>query len=98
MFSILFFGLVSGHILLDIIVGLFGSRREIGFGWAFIISFFFTPLIGLIAVLLSNTLPNGVSPRYGCLGETFGCLGSILLALICVALLAGALLLLFPTI
>ena len=98
MFSILTFGLLSGHLLLDVLVGLLGSRRDIGFGWAFLISVIFTPLIGLIAVLLSNSLPAGAEPKYGCLGYSFGCLGTIFLVLIATAFLLGALSLLLPII
>ena len=85
--SIIIFGLLSGHLLLDVLVGLLGSRREIGFGWAFILSVVFTPLIGLIAILLSVRLPEGAEPKYGCLGKSFGCLGSILMILIVAAIL-----------
>ena len=98
MFSILTFGLLSGHLLLDVLVGLLGSRRNIGFGWAFIISALFTPLIGLIAVLISNPLPAGAEPKYGCLGYSFGCLGSIFMVLIVAAILFGILTLLLPVI
>ena len=59
-----------------------GSRRNIGFGWAFILSVIFTPLIGLIFVLLSRELPNGAEPKYGCLDYSFGCLGTIFMVLI----------------
>ena len=85
--SIIIFGLLSGHLLLDVLIGLLGSRREIGFGWAFILSVVFTPLIGLIAILLSSKLPEGAEPKYGCLGKSFGCLGSILMILIVAAIL-----------
>ena len=95
MWGILFFGVASG-ILLDVLVGLLGSRRNIGFGWAFILSVIFTPLIGLIAVLLSEPLPQGVEPKYGCLGFSFGCLGTIFMVLIVMALLLAAVTLLIP--
>lgn len=98
MFSILTFGLLSGHLLLDVLVGLLGSRRNIGFGWAFIISVIFTPLIGLIAVLISDPLPAGAEPKYGCLGYSFGCLGTIFIVLITAAVLFGVLALLLPII
>ncbi|MBR2031475.1 MAG: hypothetical protein IKA04_04590 [Alistipes sp.] len=98
MFSILTFGLLSGHLLLDVLVGLLGSRRNIGFGWAFIISVLFTPLIGLIAALISNPLPAGAEPKYGCLGYSFGCLGTIFIVLITAAVLFGVLALLLPII
>ena len=98
MFSILTFGLLSGHLLLDVLVGLLGSRRNIGFGWAFIISVLFTPLVGLIVALISDPLPIGAEPKYGCLGRSFGCLGTIFLVLIATAFLFGALSLLLPII
>ena len=95
MWGIVFFGVASG-ILLDVLVGLLGSRRNIGFGWAFIISVIFTPLVGLIAVLLSEPLPQGSEPKYGCLGFSFGCLGTIFMILIVMALLMTAIALLIP--
>lgn len=97
MWGIVIFGLAGG-ILLDVLVGLVGSRRNIGFGWAFIISVIFTPLIGLIATLISNPLPAGAEPKYGCLGYSFGCLGTIFIVLLTTAILAGALALLLPMI
>lgn len=97
MWGIVFFGLASG-ILLDVLVGLLGSRRNIGFGWAFIISVLFTPLIGLIAALISNPLPAGAEPKYGCLGHSFGCMGVILLIALATALMVSAVLLIMPAI
>ena len=97
MWGIVFFGVASG-ILLDVLVGLLGSRRNIGFGWAFLISVIFTPLIGLIVVLISNPLPAGAEPKYGCLGYSFGCLGTIFIVLIATAFLFGAISLLLPII
>ena len=40
------FGILTGS-LLSVLVGLVGSRRRIGFGWTFLLSIIFTPLIGL---------------------------------------------------
>ena len=93
--SIVIFALASG-LLLDVLVGFLGSRRNIGFGWAFILSAIFTPLIGFLLVLLSERLPEGSAPKYGCLGYTFGLLGSILLVLIITAIIFGILTILFP--
>ena len=95
--SIIIFAIASG-LLLDVLVGFLGSRRNIGFGWAFIISVLFTPLIGLIATLISNPLPAGAEPKYGCLGYSFGCLGTIFIVLITAAVLFGVLSLLLPII
>ena len=88
--SIIIFALASG-LLLDVLVGFLGSRRNIGFGWAFILSAIFTPLIGFILVLLSERIPEGSEPKYGCLGYTFGLLGAILMVLIVTAVLFGVL-------
>ena len=95
MISILIFAVVAG-VGIDALIGLFGSRRNIGFGWAFILSLLFTPLVGLIAVLLSSPLPQGAEPRYGCLGYSFGILGTILLILIVAAAILFAISLLVP--
>ena len=35
-------------------IGSIGSKRKIGFGWAFAFSFFLSPIIGLIIVLCSK--------------------------------------------
>ena len=43
---VLFFGLMSGCFL-SVLVGIVGSKRRIGFGWAFLASLFLTPLVGL---------------------------------------------------
>ena len=53
----------------DALVGLIGSRRRIGFGWAFFLSLIFTPVVGLIFTLISEPLPVGQS-RWGCLIPT----------------------------
>lgn len=84
-FLTILFGLLSGC-LLSVLVGLLGARRRIGFGWAFLASVLFTPLVGLIVVLLSDPLP-GCQRRWGCIG--------VLLALLGLLFLAGFLLLLF---
>ena len=92
MFSgILLFGLLSGHLLFDVLVGLLGSRRNIGFGWAFILSVVLTPIVGFILVLFSEPLPKDAEPKYGCLGQSFGCLGTIFMVLIVAAILFGLL-------
>ena len=55
---LLIFGLLTGTALCAL-VGILGSRRRLGFGWTFIISLIFTPLIGLLAALISDPLPEG---------------------------------------
>lgn len=68
--SLLTFGILTGS-LLAVLVGLVGARRRIGFGWAFLLSAIFTPLIGLIFTLISDKLPDG-DRKWGCLGTLLG--------------------------
>lgn len=82
------FGILSGC-LLSVLVGIVGSRRRIGFGWAFLISLIFTPLVGLIIALLTEPLPGG-DQRWGCIGMTLAVLGVICFIVFMILLLAGA--------
>lgn len=83
----LIFGLLSGS-LLAVLVGIIGSRRRIGFGWAFLVSLLFTPLVGLIVALLTDPLPGG-DQRWGCVGTVVAILGMLFLAVFLILLLAG---------
>ena len=88
-FPIVIFGLLGGC-LLSVLVGLVGSRRRIGFGWAFLISVIFTPLVGLIVALLTDPLP-GDGRRWGCIAAVLAVLGFLLLGIFLLLLLtAGA--------
>lgn len=82
------FGLLSGCFL-SVLVGILGSRRRIGFGWSFLLSVVFTPLVGLICALLSDPLPAG-DKRWGCLGVAVAVLGVLFLAAFVFLLLAGS--------
>lgn len=46
-------------ILISVLVGVLGSRRESGFGWAFCASVIASPIIGLLIVLITDKLPQG---------------------------------------
>ena len=83
----LLFGLLSGC-LLAVLVGIIGSRRRIGFGWAFLLSVIFTPLVGLVIALLTDPLPGG-GQRWGCIGILVAILGLLFLAAFLLLLLAG---------
>lgn len=85
------FGALSGC-LLSVLVGVIGSRRRIGFGWAFLISLIFTPLVGLIVALLTDPLP-GEDRRWGCIGTLLALLGLVSLMVFLLLLLAGGMLL-----
>ena len=84
------FGILSGCFL-AVLVGIIGSR--IGFGWAFLISLIFTPLVGLIVALLTDPLPGG-GQRWGCVGTVVAILGLLFFAaFLLLALTGGAMLL-----
>lgn len=85
--ALLIFGLVS-HTLLSVIIGLFGARRNIGFGWTFLLSVVLTPVAGVIGVLISEPLP-GQEKKWGCIG-TFLALLVIVTLLIIGILIVGA--------
>lgn len=90
-FLVILFGALSGC-LLSVLVGVIGSRRRIGFGWAFLISLIFTPLVGLIVALLTDPLP-GEDRRWGCIGTLLALLGLVSLVIFLLLLLAGGMLL-----
>ncbi len=83
---LLVFGALSGCFF-SILVGIIGSNRRIGFGWSFLLSLIFTPLIGLIITLFSEPLPYGAESRWGCIGAIMGLLGFILLIPVIMALM-----------
>ena len=86
------FGILSGCFL-AVLVGIIGSHRRIGFGWAFLISLIFTPLVGLIGALLPDPLPGG-GQRWGCVGTVVAILGLLFFAaFLLLALTGGAMLL-----
>ncbi|MBE6181684.1 MAG: hypothetical protein E7148_03205 [Rikenellaceae bacterium] len=84
---LLIFGLLSGC-LLAVLVGMIGSRRHIGFGWAFLLSVIFTPFVGLILTLLSEPLHAGADKRWGCIGHLLAMIGMLLLGMIIFLLFA----------
>ena len=42
------------YTLIVALIALIGRNREIGYGWAFALTFFLSPIIGLVIVLLSK--------------------------------------------
>ncbi len=83
---LLILGALSGCFF-AVVVGIIGSNRRIGFGWAFLLSLIFTPLIGLIITLFSDPLPYGAENRWGCLGALLGLFGLLLLIPVVMALM-----------
>lgn len=88
---VVLFGVLSGS-LLSVLVGIIGSHRRIGFGWAFLLSLIFTPLVGLIVALLTDPLPGG-EQRWGCIGTAVAFLGMLCLVIFLLLLLSGGALL-----
>ena len=83
----LLFGILSGCFL-AVLVGIIGSHRRIGFGWAFLLSVIFTPLVGLIIPLLTDPLPGG-GQRWGCIGTLVAVLGLLFLVVFLMLVLTG---------
>ncbi len=88
MVLVLIFALLSGCFLAAL-VGMLGRRRTIGFGWPFVLSLVFTPLVGLIIVLLSEKLPDGQKQGLGCIGGILAFLGFLCLIVFLLMLLGG---------
>lgn len=87
---LILFGLFSGC-LLAVLVGFLGRERNIGFGWSFVLSLIFTPLVGLIITLLSDKKPVAATKSWGCLGSLLGFFVAVVVLLaifFCLALLA----------
>ncbi len=85
---VLIFALLSGCFLAAL-VGMLGRRRTIGFGWPFVLSLVFTPLVGLIIVLLSEKLPDGQKKGLGCIGGVLAFLGVLCFVAFLLFLLGG---------
>ena len=87
--SILLFlyGLLAGCLFV-IIVGLIGSHRRIGFGWAFLLSVAASPIIGLIVTLCTPKLETK-ERKWGCLGTLIGIMMLVLLIVVVLMLLPG---------
>lgn len=89
--ALVLFGIFSGS-LLAILVGLFGSKRRIGFSWAFFLSLLLTPLGGLLCTLISEPLPEGEENRWGCLAYMIlglGILTIVILTILVLGMLAA---------
>lgn len=54
------------YLILVFIIAYAGRTRTIGFGWSLLLGILFSPIVSLVAVLLSDRLPAGVT-RWGCL-------------------------------
>ena len=68
-----FFGFISS-VVLSFIVANAGAKRQIGFGWSLFLGLWLTPIVSLIAVLLSDKLQ---ADEYGRLEKKWGCLAPL---------------------
>ncbi len=76
---LLIFGACTGTFL-AVIVGIIGSYRRLGFGWTFLISIIFTPLVGLICALISPRAAE--EQNFGCLGAALVFIGVVIMCAI----------------
>tara|TARA_R110000782_G_scaffold21110_4_gene56943 strand:- start:15289 stop:15558 length:270 start_codon:yes stop_codon:yes gene_type:complete len=53
---ILIIGVLTVNLLISFIVGKSGQKRELGFTQSFLLSFFFSPIIGLLFVIASKEI------------------------------------------
>ena len=65
-----FFGVISS-IVLSFIIANAGAKRQIGFGWSLFLGLWLTPIVSLIAVLLSDKLQPD---EYGRFDKKWGCM------------------------
>lgn len=86
--ALFIFGVLSFS-LISVLVGFLGARREIGFGWSFLISVITTPLIGLIVTLLFDKLPVG-ERKWGCLGSFLAILVIAVLSILLFGIIVSA--------
>jgi hypothetical protein len=63
MFAFLIFILIVVNLLLSFIVGHYGEKREITSLGAFLVSLFFSPIIGFVCVSLSNKIDENYVPN-----------------------------------
>ena len=70
------FGIVSS-LVLSIIIANAGAKRQIGFGWSLFLGLWLTPIVSLIAALLSDRLkPN----EYDTIEKKWGCISPLIVS------------------
>lgn len=79
-----FFGVISS-IVLSFIIANAGTKRQIGFGWSLFLGLWLTPIVSLIAVLLSDKL---LPDEYSRLEKKWGCLAPLVVSLLIVGTMA----------
>ena len=68
-------------LVLDFIIANAGARRRIGFGWALFLGLLLSPIVSLIAVVLSEKI---IPDEDGDIEKNWGCKGPIIVVAIIV--------------
>lgn len=78
------FGIVSS-LVLSIIIANAGAKRQIGFGWSLFLGFWLTPIVSLIAVLLSDRLKPD---EYDRIEKEWGCIAPFIVSFLIIGTVA----------
>lgn len=79
-----FFGFITS-VVLSFIIANAGAKRQIGFGWSLFLGLWLTPIVSLIAVLLSDKLQ---ADEYGRLEKKWGCLAPFAISFLIIGTVA----------
>ena len=72
------FGIICS-LVLSFIIANAGAKRQIGFGWALFLGIWLTPIVSLIAVLLSDKLQPD---EYGRVQKKWGCMAPFIVSVL----------------
>jgi len=81
-----FFGFITS-IVLSFIIANAGAKRQIGFGWSLFLGLWLTPIVSLIAVLLSDKLQPD---EYGRIDKKWGCMVPFIISFLIIGTAAYA--------
>lgn len=87
-FSMGAFATIFGFIIsivLSLIIASAGAKRQIGFGWSLFLGIWLTPIVSLIAVLLSDKLQLD---EYGRIQKKWGCMSPFIVSFLIVGTVA----------
>lgn len=90
-FLVLIFCLIPLFVITFIIANA-GSKRKIGFGWALFLGLFLSPIISLIAVLLSDKINPD---EYGRIERNWGCFAPLFTFLFIIGVIGFILIVVF---
>lgn len=70
---------------LSFIIANAGAKRRIGYGWSLFLGLWLSPIVSLIAVLLSDKLETD---EYGDVEKNWGCTAPLLVSFLIIAIVA----------